>query len=219
MANKNFLIGAIVAVALLVLGVFFFARPANTPVAEVAGVEQVSFNMDPSLLIRPHSLSQGPADAKVTIVEFMDPQCEACAAMHPVMKRLMKEYQGRVRLVTRYMPFHPHALYAASLLEEARESGKYERAVDIFFERLHDWGGHHDAKPELLVEYMKEIGIDKMRANEAYVVKKHGAKVKQDEEDGRKLGVNRTPTFFINGVMLSEIGYEPLKEGIEKSAN
>jgi protein-disulfide isomerase len=212
-SNKYFLIGATV-VAGLVAAIFFLNRPANTPAAPAA---TGSFIFDPSLLIRPHSLVKGPDDAKVTMVEFMDPQCEACAAMHPILKKLLKEYDGQVRLVIRYMPFHSHALYAAALLEEARESGKYDQLQDILFERLEDWGGHHDARPELLKDYMKEIGIDKMRSEEDYVVKKHGEKVKLDEADGQKLGVDRTPTFFINGVRQPDIGYTPLKAGIENA--
>jgi protein-disulfide isomerase len=212
--NKSFLIGAVV-VAGLVAAIFFLNRPANTPAQPAAAAG--SFNFDPSLLIRPHSLVKGSDDAKVTMVEFMDPQCEACAAMHPIVKKLLKEYDGKVRLVIRYMAFHDHALYAAALLEEARESGKYDQLMDIMFERLNDWGGHHDARPELLKDYMKEIGIDKMRSEEDYVIKKHGEKVKLDQADGQKLGVDRTPTFFINGVMQPAIGYEPLKAAIENA--
>src|SRR4051812_17245124 len=124
--NKNFLLG-VIALVVVAAAVFFFAKPANTP--EVAAPNQPAFIFDPSLLIRPHSMTHGPADAKVTLVEFMDPQCEACAGMHPIVQKLMKEFDGKVRLVTRYMPFHPHAMYASSLLEEARESGKYDQAL------------------------------------------------------------------------------------------
>lgn len=215
MSNKSFLITVLVVAALALGFVLFKGKspvPENSP-TEVAA----TFNFDPSLLIRAHSYSRGPVDAKVTMVEFMDPECEACAAMHPIVEKLMKEYDGKVRLVIRYMPFHPHALYAASLLEEARESGKYDQAWTKFAEHLHDWGGHQDPKPELLAEYMKDIGIDKMRAEEAYVIKKHGEKVKLDEADGQKLGVDRTPTFFINGVKQPQIGYEPLKNAIDEA--
>jgi protein-disulfide isomerase len=211
--NKNFLIGVVALVA-AALGIFFFSKPANTPEAPSAPAAP-AFNFDPSLLNRPNSMTHGPADAKVTMVEFMDPQCEACAAMHPIVKKLMKEYDGKLRLVTRYMPFHPHALYAASLLEEARESGKFDQALDLFIENIHDWGGHDGGHPELLGQYMEKIGINKMRTEKEYVIKKHGEKVKQDEADGQKLGVDRTPTFFVNGVMQPQIGYEPLKAAIE----
>lgn len=214
-SNRNFLFGVIAAV-LVAAAIFFFAKPAHTPETGAAAPGP-AFNFDPSLLIRDHSMTHGPADAKVTMVEFLDPECEACAGMHPIVKKLMKEFDGKIRLVTRYMPFHPHALYAASLLEEARESGKYDQALDLFFEHQHEWGGHGDPHPELLAEYMQKIGIDKMRTEESYVVKKHGELVKMDEADGQKLGVDRTPTFFINGVMQPEIGYEPLKEAIENA--
>jgi len=207
--NKIFIIGTVVLAVLAFAGMALYKRSAPSQPAGQA------FNFDPSLLIRDHSPTKGPADAPVTVVEFLDPQCEACAAMHPIVKTLMREYEGRVRLVIRYIPFHNESLYAAALLEEARESGKFDQALDIFSERLDDWGGHHESHPERLAEYMQEIGIDKMRTERAYVMKKHEAKLRIDESDGQKLGVQRTPTFFVNGVVQAQIGYEPLKRAIE----
>lgn len=209
-SNKMFIIGVIIAA----IAAFAIISRSNKS-AETGGSPAPSFNFDPSLLIRDHSYSKGPADASVTIVEFLDPECEACAAMHPIVKSLLQEYEGKVRLVVRYMLFHPNSLYAAALLEEARESGKYDQVMDVFAARLPEWGDHHNPKPELLSGYMVEQGIDKMRTERDYVIPKFEAKIRMDEADGEKLGVNRTPTFFVNGVMLHEIGYTPIKAAIE----
>src|SRR5688572_32348539 len=76
-------------------------------------------------LVRPDSPSLGPADAKVTVVEFLDPECESCAAFAPQVKSLLKEYEGRVRFVVRYMPLHRNAKIAAQYIEAAGEQGKY----------------------------------------------------------------------------------------------
>ena len=62
---------------------------------------------DDSIFVRPHSRSRGPQDAKVTVVEFMDPECESCRAMHPIVADLFARYEGRVRFVIRYMPLRP----------------------------------------------------------------------------------------------------------------
>lgn len=171
---------------------------------------------DVELLIRSHSPIKGNPEAPVTIVEFLDPECEACRAMHPIMKRLLAEYDGKIRLVIRYMPLHGNAKLAASALEEAREQGKYDEALDALFENQPAWGDHHDPQPNLIMTYLKDIGV-KGRLDASALVAKHGEKVNMDHVDGNRLGVKWTPTFFVNGKMLEDIGYEPIKAEIEKA--
>lgn len=165
-------------------------------------------------LIKDHSPSLGPADAPVTLVEFLDPECEACRMMDPIIKGLMKEYDGRVRLVIRYMPFHGNSMLAASTLEEAREQGKYWEALSTLFYYQPEWGDHHSPRPELIAKYVKELGVQLADGKE--LVKEHGWKVDLDQADGIKVGVNATPTFFVNGRKLADIGYQPIKDAIEK---
>jgi len=166
-------------------------------------------------LIRPHSPVKGPQSAPVTIVEFLDPECESCRAMHPIVKDLLAEYRDRVRLVIRYVPLHGSSVLAASALEEARELGKYDEALDILFENQPVWGSHQDPKPELIATYLASIGIDAERLKAEYLIPKHRWKIDQDRTDAAELGVRATPEFFVNGVRLSRLGYQPLKEAIE----
>jgi len=167
-------------------------------------------------LVRPHSPSQGgPASAPVTIVEFLDPECEACRAMYPIVKAVLAEYGDRVHLVIRYMPYHANSMFAASVLEEAREDGKYDEALEALFRAQPEWGSHHAPKPELIPTYLEPLGIDASRLEREAVIAEHGSKIEQDQADGQGLGVRGTPTFFVNGVMLPELGYQPLKQAIE----
>ena len=78
-----------------------------------------------AVLVRPHSPRLGPEPAKVTVVEFFDPECESCRAMYPIVKQVMSEFEGRMLLVIRYMPLHQNSVYAASLLEASRAQNKY----------------------------------------------------------------------------------------------
>jgi protein-disulfide isomerase len=172
---------------------------------------------DAQLLVRPHSPVLGPATAPVTLVEFLDPECEACRAMHPIVEAVLAEYAGRVRLVIRYLPLHANSLLAASALEEARELGKYEQALDVLFENQPTWGSHHDPKPELIPGYLESIGIPASGWELGAIVAKQRGKIEQDAADGKRLGVRGTPTFFVNGVELPELGYEPLKRAIERA--
>ena len=166
-------------------------------------------------LVRDYSPTLGPADAPVTIVEFLDPECEACRAMHPIVKQVMKDFDGRVRLVVRYMPFHQNSALAASLLEAARVHGRFWETLDTFFLRQPEWASHHAPRPELLYEYAVLVGLDAARWKEEAGNAEWQRRLRQDAEDGAALGVTRTPTFFVNARPLDRLGYEPLRAAVE----
>jgi protein-disulfide isomerase len=168
----------------------------------------------PDRLIRPYSPTLGPAGAPVTIVEFLDPECEACASMHPIVKRVMGEFDGRVRLVVRYMPFHGNSARAAALLEASRAHGSYWGMLETFFLRQHEWASHGAPRPELLLEYAVLGGLDKEKWKAEAASPEFQQRIRQDAEDGQALGVNRTPTFYVNGQPLARIGYEPLRDAV-----
>lgn len=178
----------------------------------------------PEQLVRPDSPSLGPADAKVTLVEFYDPECESCASFAPVVKKILKENEGKIRFVTRYMPLHPNSLTAANFTEAAGEQGKYWEAQDILFRKQPEWGTKHGpptaAPPpninELFDKYAKELGLDMDKAAAAIKSKKFDAKIEQDRKDGQAIGVRRTPTFFVNGRELATFGESYLRALIEE---
>jgi len=207
--------GKIFAGVALAAGILFFAvfallspKPEPPPPAPVQAAAA-------SALVRSHSPVKGSASAPVTIVEFLDPECEACRAMHPIVKALLEEYADRVRLVVRYMPLHANSVFAASVLEEARDYGKYDEALDALFENQPAWGDHHAPKPELIPTYLAPLGLDASKLGADYVIAKHRWKIDLDKADGTQLGVRGTPTFFVNGVMLPELGYRQLKQAID----
>ena len=158
-------------------------------------------------LVRPDSASLGPADAKVTLVEFYDPECESCAEFHPVVKKILKDYDGKIRLVARYMPLHPNSITAATFTEAAGEQGKYWEAQEMLFKKQPEWGTKHGAPPDssapsvnqLFDKYAKELGLDPEKASQAINARRFEAKIAQDKKDGQSLGVRKTPTFFVNG--------------------
>ncbi len=205
-SNKLFVTG-IAAATLIAFGVLVFFNKPNTEVkAPATNALQ--------LLIKPHSPVIGNPDAKVTIVEFLDPECEACRAMHSIIKKLLTEYEGQVKLVIRYMPLHGNSKFAAAALEEAREQGKFDEALDVLFDKQPEWGDHHQPRPEMIAPLLKEIGITG-DLDQATLIAKHGAKIDMDQADGMQLAVRLTPTFFVNGVQLPEIGYGPVKQAID----
>ena len=180
-------------------------------------------------LVRPDSPSLGPADAKVTVVEFLDPECESCAAFAPQVKALLKEYDGRVRFVVRYMPLHRNAKMAAQYIEAAGEQGRYWEMMDKLFAEQGEWGekhgpaGHNQTptKPvsELFENYGKELGLNPDQLNTAAGQRKYAEKAERDLQDGRALGVRQTPTFFVNGRRLARLSIADLRSLIKEELN
>lgn len=155
--------------------------------------------------------SKGNVDASVTIVTFTDFQCPSCAQQHPVLERLVSEFGNRVRLVVRDFPLSQHAdaPKAAEAAEAAREQGKYWEYVAVLFRN------QSALEVNKLKQYATELGLDRARFDAALDTRKFAEKVERDVLDGQKLGVNGTPTFYINGKRVSERSYEGMKATIE----
>jgi protein-disulfide isomerase len=174
-------------------------------------------------LVRPDSPTLGPADAKVTVVEFLDPECEACAEFAPMVKNLVKEFP-QVRFVFRYMPLHRNAKLAVSYVEAAGEQGKYWEMQDIMFRKQSEWGEIHGAAPPpnrpaptvVFEKFAAEIGINIGQLKSSANDPKHTAKADRDLADGRSLGVRRTPTFFVNGRTLTTLSEAGLRTMINE---
>lgn len=169
-------------------------------------------------LMRPDSPTLGAADAPVTIVEFLDPECESCAAFSPIVKKILKEYDGKVRLVIRYMPLHPNSLSAATFTEAAGEQGKYWQAQEMLFQKQPEWGTKHGPSSgapadinALFKKYAAELGLDTNKMDSAFAANRYAAKLERDKKDGQSLGVRQTPTFFVNGRRLARLGESDLK--------
>ena len=155
--------------------------------------------------------SLGKADAPVTIVAFTDYQCPSCAAMHPELERLVKEYGNKVRLVTRDFPLsqHTEAFKAAEAAEAARDQGKYWEYIQIL---LHNQSA---LTVDKLKGYASELALDRTRFDSALDSGRFAESVQRDIEDGVKLGINGTPAIFINGRRVSVRGYDELKAVVD----
>lgn len=182
--------------------------------------------ISPEQLVRPDSPTLGAADAKVTIVEFLDPECESCRAFNPTVKKLLKDYDGKVRLVVRYMPLHPNSLLAATYTEAAGEQGKYWQMQELLFQRQTEWGTRHGVQttaqpdaPALFEKYAAELGLDMEKVKSAVKENRYAAKLERDKKDGQSLGVRQTPTIFVNGRQLVRLYETDLKALIDDELN
>lgn len=203
-----------VAIAGLAIAAFVLATTLYRN-SEVSGSHDAPSRLDSSLLVKDWSPSLGPTMARVVLVEFLDPECESCRAMHPILKGVLKRYEGRIRYVVRYMPFHQNSELAARWLEAAREQGKYWEALDVMFERQPEWADHHAPRPDLIPGILNAIGVDIEVAQAAKDNPDFGTRIAQDKKDGSTAGVTGTPTFFVNGKILAQLGESSLIALIE----
>ena len=168
------------------------------------------------LFVRDYSPRLGNPEAPVYLVEFLDPECESCREFYPYVKEIMSDYDSQVQLVIRYAPFHKNSKHAVQALEATRKQGKYWESLEILFAHQPAWASHHDPKPELIWTYLPDVGVDVERAKQDMSDPQIQKQIDQDVEDAQKLGVTRTPTFFVNGQPLMNFGPEPLRELIDQ---
>jgi protein-disulfide isomerase len=148
----------------------------------------------------------GDARAKVTIIEFGDYQCPSCRLFwREVEPRLKKDYitTGKVKLVYRDFPIvqiHPEAMLAAMAADCAADQDKYWQYHDKVF-REQDRGEDTLVrfKAADLKKWAKDISLDPTAFNECLDSARHKDEVAKDKADGDDVGIQGTPTFFING--------------------
>jgi protein-disulfide isomerase len=166
-----------------------------------------------SSLVRFHSPIIGPINAPVTIVEFFDPSCESCRAFFPYVKQIMAQYPQDVRLVVRYVLFHQGSEEAVRLLETARMQGLYEPVLAAVLEAQPLW--HDDAQAQKAWEAAAAVGLDVEKARATMNSPAIDEILAKDAADVKKVGIQGTPTFFVNGKLLTKFGPEPLLELVQ----
>ena len=156
--------------------------------------------------------SLGPDNAPVTIVEFSDFQCPYCRQAQGALKQLMAAYEGKVKLVFRDFPLrniHPQAQKAAEAAQCAAEQQKFWPYHDKLFAAA-------SLQPDELKKFAQELGLKLEQFTACLDSNKHAAAIDADIQAGRNAGVNATPTFFVNGYLLSGAAtYERFKELVD----
>ena len=173
--------------------------------------------VDRSALARFHSQTLGDPAAKVVLVEFLDPACEACAKFHPLVKQVFEAHSGRVRLVLRYAPFHRGAPEVVKLLEAARRQGKYWQALDRLFATQEEWTVRHVANVDLALKALSPLNLDVQRLRQDMRSPDLERIVQQDLQDAKTLEVSGTPHFFVNGRPLELRSYGDLKVQVDRA--
>lgn len=157
--------------------------------------------------------ARGAADARVTIVQFADFQCPYCGKANETVQQVMKDYDGKVKMVFRDFPlgFHERAVPAAVAVNCAADQGKY---WEMFDQVMPD---QRKLSDEDLTAYAKNAKLNLEKWNACRADPARAEEVAKDQADGQSLGVTGTPAFFINGIMLSGAQpYEQFKSVIDR---
>jgi len=149
--------------------------------------------------------ARGPKDAPVTIVEFSDFQCPYCKTATATLRQVLDKYPGKVRLIFRDYPLvsiHPAAPKAHEAARCAADQGKFWEYHDLLFERA------PRLSPQDLKQYAQDLKLDAGAFGQCLDTGKYVAEVDKDTQEGARLGLTGTPSFFINGRQL--VGAQPI---------
>ncbi len=180
------------------------ATPTATPLPPTSGPSPTPVpTPDPEKVVlpQPEDWVRGPEDALVTFIEWSDFQCPYCAALAPLMKRLLKAYPEEVRLVYRHYPLvrtHDRARITAEAAEAAGAQGKFWEMHDLLFERQKEWIEAENVT-ETLVSYAGELGLDVERFRRDLEEGTFREKVEIQRQQAEMLGIPGTPFLLVNG--------------------
>jgi protein-disulfide isomerase len=155
---------------------------------------------------------RGEENAPITIVEFSEYQCPFCGKyVEDAYAEIWKEYEDKIRYIFRDYPlgFHSHAQKLAEAARCAGDQGQYWEMHDLVFAKSEEWTNKEDISSNLN-NYLNELGLDKNGFNNCLESGKYTQAVKDDFQLGTEIGVNGTPTFFINGQKL--VGAQPFSK-------
>jgi protein-disulfide isomerase len=213
-AGRALLTACVVAVMALVTVVLLIGKDdADTGTAAVA-------NAGPGQAVRDNSHRlNDPQDATVTFVEFLDFECEGCRAAYPIVEQLRAEYGDRVEFVLRYYPLpgHFNAERAARAVEAAAQQGQLEAMYRKMYETQSEWGEQRTPADDVFREFATELGLDMTAFDAAYADPATLERIRLDQRDGQELGVQGTPTFFVNGEQVRLRSPDDLRNAIEQA--
>ncbi len=205
-----FILSAVALLLAFAVGTLFYTSQKQEETTQAVAVNQAK-------LVRMHSPTLGPAEAKVLVVEFFDPACETCRHFYPFVKELMAAHPGRVRLALRYTPFHEGADQVVKVLEAARRQGKYWETLEALYAAQDTWVSHHRVQPDRIWDALTGVGLDLDRVRQDMHAPEIAALIAQDLADAEALKVTKTPEFFVNGRPMPSFGYEQLQTLVEEA--
>lgn len=152
-----------------------------------------------AVLVPENVHSVGPHDAKVTIVEFSDFECPACKVVEPTVQSVLSGYKDKIRYVYRYypLPSHEFGMVAAQAAQAASLQGKFWEMHKVLFEKS------PDLSKDQLFSYAKDLGLNMDQFSKDFGSDSVKKAIAKDQDDANAVGLEATPTFFINGTKFT----------------
>ncbi len=172
-------------------------------------------------LVSDHSPAFGNSNARVHIVEFLDPACETCALFFPMVKQWLNEEPDRLRLSIRHVAFLSGSEYVIRILEASRNQAKYWQTLEALLASQRLWTANHTVLQDKILPVIAGVGLDTEQLladmNSVDIL----ARIERDKKDSILLRVSATPEYFVNGRPLPSFGQQQLldlvREELEKA--
>ena len=205
MNRKILLVGSAAALGMAIfVGTLMYVMGKTQPSAQAAERKSAG-------LVQLYSPTLGNPEAKVHIVEFLDPACETCASFYPYVKQIMAAYPDKVRLTVRLVPFHNGSDYVVKILDAARKQGKFWPVLEALLAQQAYWTRNHTVQPALAWKPLEGLGLDVEQLKVDMNAPEAAQRIEQELRDAKALKVTKTPEYFVNGRPLPSFGLEQLQ--------
>ncbi len=192
--SKRFLL-ILVVCALALGGLFWFTRDKSS-----------APNQNNQTQVKPSEHVFGEGKKNVTLVEYGDFQCPACSGYFPIIKYVKDKYKSDITFQFRHFPLiqiHRNAMAAHRAAEAAAKQGKFWEMHDMLYQQQKDW--EQSSKPDIIFEtYATQLGLNLQKYKQDTASSEVNAIINADSNEGKRLGVEATPTFFLNGKKITD---------------
>lgn len=187
-------------------------------IAAANKAEKESAGMAPVDAVAENDWVKGNASSTITLIEYSDFQCPACAAYYPLIEDFISKDSDKFKFVYRHFPLsiHANAMHASKASEAAGIQGKFWEMHSLLFVNQNSWAT--STTPKTVFEgYAKDLGLDLEKFSADYDLPEIAEKIDNSMKSGVKAGVNSTPSFFLNGKKVSPQNYEQFKKLIDEA--
>lgn len=205
-------IGAALVVILAIAGLAFLVNSSPATTSKAVNVAPVSDK----------DVTNGVKDTKVTLMEYADFQCPACASYQPIVKQILVEYEGKILFVYRNFPLtniHKNAIISAQAGYAAHKQGRFFEMAEVLYDGQKDWESLSDPT-SAFIDYAKELKLDVNKFKTDLASEDTKNFIKDSERQAISEGMNSTPTFVLNGVKIkSPNNFGDFKKLIDNELN
>lgn len=215
MKNKKPVI--VIAILVAIIAVFLLLEGMN----KTTNKKSVGMSDDKASLlqVQENDWVTGNPNAKITVIEYLDFECEACGAYYPITTQIKEEYKDSIRFVVRYFPLpgHQNSKTSAYAVEAAGRQGKFWEMYDVVFSKQAEWGEQQSPNQVQFEKYALEAGLDIEQWKKDVTSSDVKMRVNNSYKEAVELDLQGTPSFFLNGNRIENPkgGYEGFKKVID----